>query len=296
VPKVTVVIPTYNRAADLRRALRSVLGQTLADFECIVVDNHSTDDTDAVVAQFADPRMRLLKIHNKGSVAASRNLGLRQANAGFVAFLDSDDWWTPAKLELSVRALEAGADLVYHDLYLVGRETDRRWRKSPTRALRRPVFEDLLTNGNGINLSSVVVRRSLLLDVAGFCEDSPLIAVEDYDCWLRIARISDAFERIPCTLGYYLVAPGSLSTPARTLAVLDEIERRYAPEFAAIRRHRPIYWLPYMRARASYSLGRFADARRHLASISWVRAPIHYHARRMITKMQMLLRSKEGSA
>jgi glycosyltransferase involved in cell wall biosynthesis len=296
VSKVAVIIPTYNRAADLRRALRSVLGQTLSDFECIVVDNHSTDDTDAAVAEFADPRVRLLKIHNNGSVAASRNLGLQQADSDLVAFLDSDDWWMPEKLALSVRALDAGADLVYHDLYLVGGENDRRWRRSPTRVLHAPVFEDLLSEGNGINLSSVVVRRRLLLEAGGFSEDSAIIAAEDFDAWLRVARRSDGFTRIPRTLGFYLVAPGSLSSPARTLSVLDEIERRYFAELAAIRERRVVYWLPYARARANYSLRRFAEARRHLASIRWRHAPLHYHARRVITKLQMLFGSGAGPA
>lgn len=290
-PRVAVIIPTYNRAVDLRRALRSVLAQTFRDFECLVVDNHSTDDTDAVVAGCGDARVRLVKIHNHGSVAASRNLGLREATAELVAFLDSDDWWTEDKLEASVRVLDAGADLVYHDLYLVGSESDWPWRRSPSRALAAPVFEDLLAEGNGINLSSVVARRRLMLDVGGFREDRALIAAEDYDAWLRIARHSEAFVRIPRTLGFYLVGPGSLSNPARTLTLLDELESRYAAEFAAIRRRRVIYWLPYARARANYALGRFAEARRQLSSVRWLGAPLHYHARCMITRLLMLLRS-----
>jgi glycosyltransferase involved in cell wall biosynthesis len=290
-PRIAVVIPTYNRAADLRRALDSVLRQTLAEFECLVVDNHSTDDTDAVVASFADPRLRLLKIHNRGSVAASRNLGVAQARAEFVAFLDSDDWWTPDKLALSLQALEAGADVVYHDLRIVARESSRGWRISRTRVLHPPALDDLLGEGNGINLSSVVLRRELLLAVDGFSEDTALIATEDFDAWVRIARRSNAFVRIPRALGYYLVAPGSLSSPARTVSTLEEIERRYAPELAALRKRRAIYWLPYCQARANYQLGRFAAARANLASVDWRRAPLHYHARRMVMRLLMLLRT-----
>ena len=100
-PLVSIIIPTYNRAEDLKRALQSVFDQTFADWEILIVDNHSIDNTDDVVKLFDDPRIRLFKIHNDGVVAASRNLGLKHAVGEYVAFLDSDDWWLPKSLKKS---------------------------------------------------------------------------------------------------------------------------------------------------------------------------------------------------
>ena len=92
-PLVSVIIPTYNQAHYLVRALQSVLDQTYINWEAIVIDNYSTDNTDEVMADFADPSVTYLKIHNNGVIAASRNEGIRAAKGEWVAFLDSDDWW-----------------------------------------------------------------------------------------------------------------------------------------------------------------------------------------------------------
>ena len=106
IPFVSVVIPTYNHAKFLGRALQSVLDQTYPSWEALVIDNHSQDDTNEVVKSFDDPRIRLLKIHNHGVIAASRNLGMREANGEWIAFLDSDDFWYPKKLETIMTAID----------------------------------------------------------------------------------------------------------------------------------------------------------------------------------------------
>jgi glycosyltransferase involved in cell wall biosynthesis len=90
-PLVSVVIPTYNHARYLGRALQSVLDQTYKNWEAIVIDNHSTDNTAELIASFADQRITYLKIHNNGVIAASRNAGIRAAKGEWLAFLDSDD-------------------------------------------------------------------------------------------------------------------------------------------------------------------------------------------------------------
>ncbi len=117
---VSVVIPTYNHARFLGRALQSVLDQTYTNWEAIVVDNHSQDNTDEVVQRFACGRFTLLKIHNNGVIAASRNMGIRAAKGEWIAFLDSDDWWKPNKLQVCFEHINNNVDLVYHRLKLVG--------------------------------------------------------------------------------------------------------------------------------------------------------------------------------
>src|SRR5450759_2358523 len=110
-PLVSVVIPTYNHARFLGRALQSVLDQTYTNWEAIVVDNHSQDHTGEVVEAFADPRITLLKVHNGGVIATSRNMGIRRARGEWIAFLDSDDWWAANKLEGCLDQIHEPVDL-----------------------------------------------------------------------------------------------------------------------------------------------------------------------------------------
>ena len=104
-PLVSVVIPTFNRAKDLERALRSVLAQTHTNWEVLIVDNYSEDNTDEVIENLNEPRITLFKIHNHGVIAVSRNWGIQHARGKYIAFLDSDDWWTEKKLSESVQYL-----------------------------------------------------------------------------------------------------------------------------------------------------------------------------------------------
>ena len=94
----------------------SVLNQTYLNWEVLVIDNYSTDNTDALISEINDIRIKLFKIRNEGVVAVSRNLGIRNSSGEYIAFLDSDDLWLPKKLEISIKFLKQGADIVYHDL------------------------------------------------------------------------------------------------------------------------------------------------------------------------------------
>lgn len=274
-PKISVVVPTYNRARDVGRCLQSLVGQTFEAFEVLVCDDGSTDDTSAVVDAYKT-RLSLtyVRAENFGGPARPRNAGLRLARGEYIAFLDSDDWWTPEKLQRSLEHLERGADVVYHDMYFVARAAQRLFpRKSRGRQLAAPVFEDLLVNGNALNNSSVVARRSLLQSIGGCSEERALIAAEDYDLWLRLAQVTDAFVRIPHTLGFYWVGSGNLSNPQRMLMNLDALEERYRQELATIGRRRPIHWIQYARARAHLDSGAYELARRSLQQASLDDAP-----------------------
>ena len=116
---ISIVIPTYNRSAELKRALKSVLSQTYKNFEVIVVDNNSIDNTDTMLKNLNDQRIRLLKINNNGIIAASRNMGINASNGEWIAFLDSDDWWHSNKLEKVIHYCSSGYDVCYHDLEII---------------------------------------------------------------------------------------------------------------------------------------------------------------------------------
>ncbi len=184
IPPVSVVIPTYNSASAVREALESVLAQTYSDFEVIVVDDGSTDNTESVMRSFGD-RVSYLKQDNRGAGAA-RNQGIQRSRGEYVAFLDSDDLWLPTKLAEQVPLLDRDSEigLVYSDWAVVSEqgETDSsHLRNLP--AASGYVFDDLVQSGF-ILTSGTVVRRSCLDDVGYF--DETLSIAQDYDLWLRI--------------------------------------------------------------------------------------------------------------
>jgi glycosyltransferase involved in cell wall biosynthesis len=268
-PLVSIVIPTYNRAEDLKRALKSVFDQTFTDWEVVIVDNHSIDNTESLIESFNEPKIRLFKIHNEGIIAASRNLGLKHASGEYIAFLDSDDWWHPQKLEVSLKYLERGADVVYHDLFLVRKSTQKIfWKKSTARNLKSPIFVDLIVNSNALPNSSVVVRKQIMNEIKGFAEDRDLIAAEDFDAWLRIAKISEKFERIPQTLGCYWCGGGNNSNPSQVLKNIDALCERYADSFVEFDALHSNSWL-YAQGRSYYLIGSYEKAKKNLNSITW---------------------------
>ncbi len=181
-PLVSVIIPTYNRASWVGQAVESVLGQTFASRELLVVDDGSADETWAVLSPHARA-LRYIRTPHLG-VSAARNRGVRESRGQWVAFLDSDDLWMPGKLTRQMDALRRApeAPLCY---------TDEIWirhgrRVNPGRRHRKYsgwIFEHCVRLCI-ISPSSALVRRDLLDAVGGFDEGLP--ACEDYDLWLRI--------------------------------------------------------------------------------------------------------------
>ena len=209
---VSIVVPTYNHSIYLKRALESIINQTYENWEVIVIDNHSTDNTFEVVANFKNNRIKYLKVHNKGIIAISRNIGIKSANGEWIAFLDSDDWWTRDKLEICIQSINEKVDFIYHDLEIIANNSRIFSRKKiKSRKLKKPVLIDLLTEGNAIGNSSVFVRKKFLDEINGIDESKELVAAEDYNTWLRIAKLTDQFVYLKKRLGYYLVHDQSVS-------------------------------------------------------------------------------------
>ncbi|MBI4681161.1 MAG: glycosyltransferase [Nitrospirae bacterium] len=210
-PIFSIIIPIYNRAEKLRRALESVENQSLRDYEVIVCDDGSTDDTRSVVDAFA-AKMQITYLWEKnwGGPARPRNNGIRAAQGEWLCFLDADDLWYPEKLKVAARYLSV-SDIIYHDLdkYPPGALPIR--KKMRGRQLKSPAFVDLMVNGNTICNSSVVVMKRIVVEAGGFSEDKSLIAVEDFDLWLKIARLTERFTYIPSSLGAYWCGEDSIT-------------------------------------------------------------------------------------
>ncbi len=211
-PQISVVIPTFNRATLLKEAINSVVNQTYSNWELIIVDNYSTDDTDSIVDFFQDDRILITKLHFSGSVSASRNLGVNLARAEWIAFLDSDDYWAPTKLEEVVSFINSNVDVIYHNVGRFGSsKITSKIKVHKSRKLKSPVYLDFLLNGNTIALSSVTVRKSILAKIGGMDESRALFGMEDFETWLRIASISENFFHISKVLGYYRIHEGGIS-------------------------------------------------------------------------------------
>ena len=276
-PLISIIIPTYNRANYLKRALKSVFVQTFKDYEVLVMDDGSTDNTLKIINSFKDDRLRYEWGENFGGPARPRNRGLRLARGEYIAFLDSDDWWLPRKLELSIKYLNLGADVVYHDLYYVKKENQKIFgRRTRHRNLTTPVFYDLIKYGTALANSSVVTRKTLLDKINGISEDKELIAWEDYDTWVRLAQISEKFQKIPHVLGYYWHGGGNITNPERNLQIYSLFEKRYANSIHDLTSWKEFNWINYARGRTYFSMGNYGKAKYYLRLNLFNHSPLSF--------------------
>jgi len=257
--KVSVVIPTFNHANFLRSAIQSVIDQTYANWEAIIVNNFSTDHTIGVVAEFNDPRIQLVNYRNHGVIAASRNEGVRLATGSVVAFLDSDDNWYPNKLARCVEQIGQGNDVVCHG---------ENWSSDglPVRAVyygpvKNSTPKKLLSRGNCISTSATIVRTSTLNEVGGFSENSEFITAEDYELWIKLSKVTERFFFIHEILGEFRRHDQSASSAVQRhldaeLSVIDHHSSQNTHNMAHYLR------LRHRRSKAIYAAGR-AEMRAH---------------------------------
>lgn len=184
VTMVSVIIPTFNRADKVVRAVSSVLAQTYTDYEIIVVDDGSDDGTGSSLKQF-EKRVKLISHPENRGVSAARNTGINAAGSDLIALLDSDDHWLPDKLAVQVRYFTDNPEIV-------ACQTGEIWVRNGHRV--NPMKKHIKPSGNIfepslklclVSPSAVMLRRSLLDEVGLFDEDLPVC--EDYDLWLRIS-------------------------------------------------------------------------------------------------------------
>jgi len=181
---VSVIIPTFNRAMKTARAVASVLYQTYMDYEIIVVDDGSQDNTGDLMRQFGRRLRYIAHPFNRG-VSVARNRGIRESDAPWIAFLDSDDYWLPQKLAVQMAFFRSHPEAVICQTQEIWIRNGR--YANPKKRHLKPsgdVFEPSLSLCL-VSPSAVMLRRSLIEEVGPFDEDLPVC--EDYDLWLRIA-------------------------------------------------------------------------------------------------------------
>jgi len=206
---VSVIIPAYNAAWCVRRAIESVLAQSHTPLEILLVDDGSTDDTASVVRSYGD-RVRLLQKPN-GGLSSARNHGIRHARGEWIAYLDADDWWLPEKLACQVALLQQRPEVGFCSCAT---------RVEDPQGQALPPWNCAATNGSAleaifkVNASvagsgSAVMVRATVQRQAGFFDES-LQSLEDIDMWMRLAAITD-FTCLPQTLATILKHPDSMS-------------------------------------------------------------------------------------
>lgn len=237
-PFFSVIIPTYNRERELDRALASLAAQTFRDFEVLVCDDGSTDGTGGICSKWsASLDIFHLYDRNSGGPARPRNNGVAHARGSWVCFLDSDDWWYPLKLE-RVREECRDADLVFHDCHAVD-ASGRVRNRVRGRSMSPPVFEDLMLGWNPLVTSATCVRKSVLELAGPFDEARALVAVEDFDLWLRVARVTGRFRYLAEVLGVYALGGGNISQFSEASLAREEAVFQRHVEFLPPARRRP---------------------------------------------------------
>lgn len=212
-PLLSVIIPTYNHARFLPQAVKSVFDQTYQNFEIIVVDDGSTDNTRETAQNYSkDCRFRYIYQENRG-LAASRNTGLRTVQGEYVAFLDADDVFLPRKLEIQLDWFEThpSCGMVFSGFYFMNDQGElirahEPWLDVPTLEVKDLLF------GNPTSVHAVLVKKQWLDRVGGF--DETLRRIEDWDIWLRVVHAGCKVEWVKEIVCGYRLSPGQMTKDA----------------------------------------------------------------------------------
>ena len=214
-PTVSVIIPTYNRAHLIGRAIQSVLNQTYQDFEIIVVDDASTDNAEEIVNSFDDKRIRYIRLkENSGTSAAPRNTAIRIARGKYIAFLDSDDEWLPEKLEKQIRLFEtvfSKVGIIYTDMWRINKnEKKKYWHSSRIMPEDGIIYEEALNyRVEFIGTATLAIKKECFGKAGLFDEKLPMYI--DTELLMRMSKYY-CFCHIEEPLVNYFVTPNSTSS------------------------------------------------------------------------------------
>ena len=245
-PKVSVIIPTYNCAKYITQALGSVLNQTYKDFEVIVVDDGSMDNTKEIVHKYIQgvaprvsgagkekrPTICYIYQENKGP-AAARNKGIKESTGKYIAILDADDVWLPNRLEEQVSMIESDSEigLVHANTIRIDEDNNVMGQvKRRTKFLTGRIFKYLLLREEHVSCPTVLFRKECIDKVGLFDENPICVGVEDRELWLRIAR-GYKIVHINKVLAYYRIRKSSVSrNPGRIAEAKSYVVNKLCPD------------------------------------------------------------------
>lgn len=293
-PNISIIVPAYNVGPFIAETLDSALAQTRRDFEVIVVNDGSTDDTEERVAPFRD-RIVYLRHENRG-VMATRNAGIRAARGGYIALLDGDDLWEPRFLEVLAGMLDADAGLgvAYPNAVFFGSPNFAGRLHQDVFPVAEPVTFDRVLRRECYVFGSLVFRRSVVDAVGWFDEELQGQGAEDFELWLRMLRRDVRFRFSREALAQYRWRHNSLSNTGVGLmkcvtSVYEKLLSKY--ELDPSQREWVEARLPEIRAQLDFALFReamakrqYADASRHLAAAN------RYYRRPRLMVAQLAMR------
>jgi glycosyltransferase involved in cell wall biosynthesis len=297
---VSVIVPAYNVAPYIAETLESLFAQTWRDFEAIVINDGSTDETEARLAPYRD-RIVYIKQEN-GGVMAARNAGLRAARGRYIALLDGDDLWEPRFLETLVGMLQSdpGLSVAYPNAVFLGSPNFAGKLHQDVFPVSEPVTFDRALRRECYIFGSLLIRREALDDVGAFDESLEGQGAEDFELWLRMLQLGHRFKFTSEPLAKYRWRRDSLSnTGVGLLACVISVYEKFLASDRTSEGDRD--WiksrLPELRAQLSYARFKDAAARRdfkqaaeHLASAN------RYYRRPKLTIARAVMRLAKALA
>lgn len=299
-PLFSVIIPLYNKAPYVQKTVESVLGQTLGDYELIIIDNGSSDGSSEIVAGFTDPRIRIVRLEENVGVSNARNKGVEMATAPYIAFLDADDWWEPTFLEEMSGLIERHPDTgIYGTGYYIVKNSKR--RLAPIGVDEGFVEGEInycavyaKTLCMPLTSISVAIPRAVFDESGGF---KPHLKLgEDFDLWIRIALkhkavlLNKPLSNYNQDVDITYRGTHHLRDPKEhmlwNLGYLEPEERTNPDYKQLIDNLRTYSLLPYLLTRQYRSA-----ARQELAKVDWSRQPIK--TRRLYRLPVWLLRRRQ---
>ena len=236
---VSIIMPAYNTGKYIKDSIDSVLAQTYENWELIIVDDCSTDDTEQILGSYTDPRIRFLQNEKNSGAAVSRNYGLREAKGRWIAFLDSDDTWHPEKLEKQVRFMEeTGYKFTYTDYRI---QLNGTWLPyvyyGPDKVNKRKMKDYCY-------FSTITVMYDR--EYVGLIQIEPVRKNNDYAMWLRIIEKTPCY-RLPECLSYYIKHDGSISSGSKWKLIkhhyiLWRVAEHKNPVSACVLTARNMFW------------------------------------------------------
>lgn len=223
----SIVVPTFNQSSLLKKCLQSIANQTYKNYEVIVIDNNSSDNTKKIISKFKN-KIIYRKIRNNGIIAKSRNLGIKIAKGKWIAFLDSDDQWFSSKLEKINNLIKNHKSEVFCNAELF-KKRDKKLRINVPGPYEKEFYKKLLIIGNRLSTSASIVNRNFIIrNKIFFAEHKKFISCEDYFFFLELARKKARFHFYGEPLGIHLMHDKSVSA---------NLTKHYLAEIEVVKHH-----------------------------------------------------------
>ena len=242
-PQFSIIIPIYNSSDTIIKTVNSVLKQTYKNYEIIIVDDGSTDNSLIILKKIKDKKIKIFKIKRSGGPAKPRNYGINKSKSNWICFLDADDLWENNKLStISKQIKKKNIDVLCHNEYLSSPNKISISRYGP---YIKNFYKNLLINGNCLSTSAVTLRKNFLKkNNLKFNESKKFVSVEDYDLWMLIANKNANFLFIDDILGTYIIHDKGISqNNIKHLNNLKNLLRHHVYHIQNFEYNKKLLWL-----------------------------------------------------